>query len=135
MNLTDIGELGGLRGSSLGLGLERLVRERERVLEREEGEYASFWRYESVGSHLKRLQKRKGKPAGSPAVSSPHIWHTPVHTLLLRPIPLPEVFPCFLQLSNPVIHPSHVVHFSLSQATGPLDWPLAPLSFSAALSL
>ena len=53
MNLTDIGELGGLRGSSLGLGLERLVRERDRVLEREEGEYASFWRYESVGSYPK----------------------------------------------------------------------------------
>lgn len=135
MNLTEIGELGGLRGSSLGLGLERQVRKRERVLEREEGECASFWRYGSVGSHPKRLQKRKGKPAGSPAVSSPHIWHIPVHTLFLRPIPLPEVFPCSLQLSNPIIHPSHVVHLSLSQATGPLNWPLAPLSFSAPLSL
>ena len=135
MNLTEIGELGGLRGNSLGLGLERQVRKRERVLEREEGECASFWRYGSVGSHPKRLQKRKGKPAGSPAVSSPHIWHTPVHTLFLRPIPLPEVFPCSLQLSNPIIHPSHVVHLSLSQATGPLNWPLAPLSFSAPLSL
>lgn len=69
------------------------------------------------------------------SVLTPHFWLSPVHTLFLRPIPLSEVFPCSLQLSNPIIHPYHVVHFSLSQATGPLGRPLAPLSFSAPLSL
>ena len=111
MNLTEIGGLGGLRGRSLGLSLERQVRKRERVLQREVGEYASFWRYASVGSHPKWLQKRKGKPAGSPAASS--LLTSGI--LLSTPFSLDQ--PPYLKFL-PVLSSSQPYHPSLSR--GPL---------------